>query len=164
MFSLSYCFKLFIFGLVVRMSKKFILRGHQLWRHITEIWIRIGQVLQFCIHSISAKYHIFRLHSFEGETFGNFDVLIGHRGVTWLVTMETLSPKYFSNQVLLLSSVSETYLKRKQSYSNKNSKSLSRCLSRTRGICWPLSLKKNPSVEALSYWKRRRHGLRILNS
>ena len=77
---------------------------------------QIGQVFQFCIHRISAKYHILRLHTFEGETFGSFDVLIGHRGVTWLVTMETLSPKYFWNQVLLLLSVSFI------SYSPKNSK------------------------------------------
>ena len=83
---------------------------------------QIGQVLQFCIHRISAKYHILRLHTFEGETFESFNVLIGHRGVTWLVTMEILSPKYFWNQILLLLSVSETYLKRKQSYSPKNSK------------------------------------------
>ena len=83
---------------------------------------QIGQVLQFCIHRISAKYHILRLHTFEGETFESFNVLIGHRGVAWLVTMEKLSPKYFWNQILLLLSVSETYLKRKQSYSPKNSK------------------------------------------
>ena len=83
---------------------------------------QIGQVHQFCIHRISARYHIVRLHTFEGETFGSFNVLIDHRGITWLVTMETLCPKYFWNQILLLLSVSETYLKRKQSYSPKNSK------------------------------------------
>ena len=71
---------------------------------------KIEQVFQFCIHNIFAKYYISRLHTFEGETFGNFDVLIGHREVTWLVTMETLSQKYFWNQVLLLPSVSGTYL------------------------------------------------------
>ena len=71
---------------------------------------QVGQVLQFCIHSISLKYRVLRLYTFEGETFGSFDVLIGYKGVTLLVTMETLNPKYFWSQVLLLLSVPETYL------------------------------------------------------
>ena len=60
---------------------------------------QIGEVLQFCIYRISAKYHILTWHlqTFEEETFGIFDVLIGYKGVTWLVTMETLIPKYFWN-------------------------------------------------------------------
>ena len=48
------------FGLVLRMSKKPILWRHRLWRHINEI----GQVLQFCIHSISGKYHNLSLRWF----------------------------------------------------------------------------------------------------
>ena len=41
-----------------------------------------GQVLQFYVHCISAKYHSFRLHTYEEETFGSFDFLIGHYRVT----------------------------------------------------------------------------------
>ena len=36
------------------------------------------QVLQFYVHCISAKYHSFRLHTYEEETFGSFDFLIDH--------------------------------------------------------------------------------------
>ena len=57
--------------------------------------IQIGKVLQFCLHCISAKYHTLRLRTFEGETFGSFDFLIGHQRVTWLVTIETLNPKVY---------------------------------------------------------------------
>ena len=49
-----------------------------------------GQVLQFYVHYISAKYHNFRSHTFEEETFGSYDFLIGHWRVTLLVTIETL--------------------------------------------------------------------------
>ena len=44
--------------------------------------IQIGQVLQFYVHCISAKYHSFRLYTYEEETFGSFDFLIGHYRVT----------------------------------------------------------------------------------
>ena len=53
--------------------------------HKWNLRIQIRQALLFCIHSVSAKYHILRLHvhvhTSEGETFGNLDVLIGHMGV-----------------------------------------------------------------------------------
>ena len=42
----------------------------------------MGQVLQFCMHSISTEYHSLKLRTLEGETFASFHVLIGHRGVT----------------------------------------------------------------------------------
>ena len=113
--------------------------------------IQIGQVLQFCIRSISAKYHIFRLHIFERETFGSFDFLIGHKEVTWLVTIETLNPKYFWNLVLLLVSVSETYFYMKQSDSPKSSKNV--CV--TGDICKLksnyMSSKKTPQTKLLSF-------------
>ena len=35
--------------------------------------IEIGQVIQFYVHCISAKYHSFKLHTYEEETFGSFD-------------------------------------------------------------------------------------------
>ena len=35
--------------------------------------IQIGQVLQFYVHCISAKYHSFKLHTYEEETFRCFD-------------------------------------------------------------------------------------------
>ena len=41
--------------------------------------IQIWQVLQFHMHCISAKYHSFRLHTFEGETFGSFHLIQGWR-------------------------------------------------------------------------------------
>ena len=83
---------------------------------ILHFWISTARhqkapVLQFCMHYISAKYHSFRFQTFEGETFGSFDFLIGHQRVTWLVTIETRNPKYFWNQVLLLVSISKTCLK-----------------------------------------------------
>ena len=69
--------------------------------HKWDLTIQIGQALQFCVHSISANYHILRLHTFEGETFGSFDVLIGYRGVMWVVTMEKQS-KIFLESIYFL--------------------------------------------------------------
>ena len=60
--------------------------------------------------------------------------------------METLSLKYFWNQLSLLLQVSETYFQGKQSYSPNNSK-IFLCLSRAHGICWPLRLKKTQASE-----------------
>ena len=40
--------------------------------------LKIGQLLQFCVHYTSAKYHTFRFNSLGGEVFGSFDFLIGH--------------------------------------------------------------------------------------
>ena len=39
---------------------------------------QIGQVLQFYVRYISAKYHTLRFNSLGGEVFGSFDFLIGH--------------------------------------------------------------------------------------
>ena len=64
-----------------------------------------GQVLQFYVHYISAKYHNFRSHTFEEETFGSYDFLIGHWRVTLLVTIETLYPKCFWNQVYIVACI-----------------------------------------------------------
>ena len=119
-FFLSYCFKLFIFwiGSAHELKAHFV-TSSVVTSHKWNLRIQIGQVLLFCqnrrtcpiTHNISARYHIFRLFTFEGKTFGSVDVFkIGHRGVTWLETMETSSPKFFWNRVLSLLSVSETYL------------------------------------------------------
>ena len=62
---LKLLFQIQFFGLVLCMTKKPILWRHDLWRHKN-------------VHCISAKYHCFRLHTFEGETFGSFDFLISH--------------------------------------------------------------------------------------
>ena len=73
---LTLLFQIHFFGLVLCMTKKPILWRHHLWRHKN-------------LHCISAKYHCYRLHTFEGETFGSFDFLITHKRVLWLVTKET---------------------------------------------------------------------------
>ena len=39
---------------------------------------QVGQVLQFYVHDISAKYHTLGFNSLGGEVFGSFDFLIGH--------------------------------------------------------------------------------------
>ena len=107
--------------------------------HKWNLRIQIGQVLQFCRHSISAKYNVFRLHTFEGETFGSFDVLLGHRGVTWLVTMENISgAKYycfyqFPKHTFKGNKVIAPRIPKFCAYHNPH------------GMCWPFSLKK-PSV------------------
>ena len=123
------------------MRKKSILWRHQLWRHRNEIWDRKSDKFFTFVHrgflqSITLWDYRYILLK---EKLGSVDVLIGCRGVTWVVTMETLSPRYFWNQVLLLLSVSDTF---------KGNKVIqkSSCLSRPHGICWLLRLKKPQRV------------------
>ena len=62
------------------MSKKaHFVTSSVLTSHKLILRIQIEQVLLFCIQSISARYHILILRTFEGETFGSVDVLIDHR-------------------------------------------------------------------------------------
>ena len=110
-FCSSYCFKFFILWIsTAHQQKAHFLTSSVVTSQEWNLRIQIGHVLQFCMHCISAKYHSFRFQTFEGETFGGFDFLIGHQRVTWLVTTETVNPKYFWNQVLLLVSISKTCL------------------------------------------------------
>ena len=60
------------------MTKKLVLWRHQMWRHKNEIWeFKSDKSFNFMctvfLQSIS-----FRLHTYEEETFGSFDFLIGH--------------------------------------------------------------------------------------
>ena len=107
----TYCFKFFIFWIsTVHHLKAHFVTSSVVTSQKWNLRIQIGQVFRFCVHCISAYYHSFRFQTFEGETFGSFDFLIGHQRVTWLVTRGTVNFKYFWNQVFLLVSISETCL------------------------------------------------------
>ena len=78
-FVLSFSFKFSIFGVNTAHEQKahFVTSSvvaSQKWN----LRFHIGQVLQFYVHYIYAKYHTFRFNSLGGEFFGSFDFLIGH--------------------------------------------------------------------------------------
>ena len=101
-FVLSFSFIFSIFGVSTAHDQKahFVTSSvvtSQKWN----LRFQIGQVLQFYVHYISAKYHTFRFNSLGGEVFGSFDFLIGHKRVTWLFTNKMPIPKFSWSQVLL---------------------------------------------------------------
>ena len=100
-FFLSFGFNLSIFWIsTAHELKAHFVTPSVVTSHKWDLTIQIGQALQFCVHSISANYHILRLHTFEGETFGSFDVLIGYRGVMWVVTMEKQSKIFLESSII----------------------------------------------------------------
>ena len=78
-FVLSFSFKFSIFWVSTAHDQK----AHFVTSSIVtsqkgNLRFQIGQVLQFCVRFISAKYHTIRFNSLEGEVLGSFDFLIGH--------------------------------------------------------------------------------------
>ena len=78
-FILSFSFKFSIFGASTAHDQKaHFVTSSVLTSQKWNLRFQIGQVPQFYVHYISAKYHTSRFNSLGGGVFGCFDFLIGH--------------------------------------------------------------------------------------
>ena len=137
---LSYCFKFFFFWISTAPNQKaYFVTSSVVTSPKRNLGIQIGPDLQFCMHCISAKYHSFRLHTFEGETFGRFDFLHDHQ----TGNHRNAQPKIFLETCIV--AFRNMSLKETKLLAQEFQKLL--CLSCPHRICEPLSLKKSPACE-----------------